>query len=228
MAESVEPEDLRTSGSAVGKAIVAVVSHVPTTRETPLADPDAQVQRLVRQAARRAAVISGGLALPPGPLGMLTLVPDLIAIWKIQAQLVADIAGARGRSGTLSREQMLYCLFRHAASQVLRDVVVRAGERAVVSRLTVTTLQSLASRLGVQLSRQMIAKSASRWLPGIGAAAVAAYAWWDTERVARTADELFSREVVVVDTGAPDAAPAPPVEETPRGRRLRATTSPAP
>lgn len=214
------PDDARGPGAAVGDAIVAVVSRVPDTRETPVADPEARVRELARAAARRAAAISGGLALPPGPLGVLTLVPDLVAIWRIQAQLVADIAGARGRSGSLTREQMLYCLFRHAASQVLRDVVVRAGERAIVHRLTVTALQAIASRLGVQLSGQMIAKTASRWVPGLGAAAVAAYAWWDTERVAKFADDLFSREIVLDPDPVP--APAPPVEETPRGRRLRA------
>lgn len=210
----------RGAGAAVGEAIVAVVSRVPQTRETPLADPEARVRELARAAARRAAAVSGGLALPPGPLGVLTLVPDLVAIWRIQAQLIADIAGVRGRSGSLGREQMLYCLFRHAASQVLRDVVVRAGERAIVHRLTVSALQAIAARLGVQLSQQLIAKAASRWVPGLGAAAVAAYAWWDTERVARVADDLFSREVVL--DADPDAPPAPPVEETPRGRRLRA------
>jgi hypothetical protein len=218
-----EDDAVPRAGTALGDAIVAVISRVPATREAPLADPDARVRELSRQAARRAALVSGGLALPPGPLGVLTLVPDLLAIWRIQAQLVADIAGARGRSGSLTREQMLYCLFRHAASQLLRDVVVRAGERAIVHRLTVGAIQSIAARLGVSLSRQLIAKSASRWVPGLGAAAVAAYAWWDTERVARVADELFASDVVVEP--APSDTPAPPVDETARGRRLRAASS---
>jgi hypothetical protein len=219
--------DARGAATAVGDAIVAVVSRVPETRETPVADPDARVRELARAAARRAAAISGGLALPPGPLGVLTLVPDLIAIWRIQAQLVADIAGARGRSGSLTREQMLWCLFRHAASHVLRDVVVRGGQRAIVHRLTVSALQSIATRLGMQLSHQLVAKAASRWVPGLGAAAVAAYAWWDTERVARVADDLFSREIVL--DPEPGAPPAPQVEETDRGRRLRAESGrPAP
>ena len=100
---------------------------------------------------------------------------------------------------------------------------MRAGERAIVHRLTVGALQSIAARLGVSLSQQLIAKSASRWVPGIGAAAVAAYAWWDTERVGRVADELFGREVVL--DPEPQETPAPLVEETPRGRRLRAASS---
>lgn len=207
----MEPQDEQAApgriAAALGDAIVAVVGRVPATRQVEVDDPAQQVRRLARQAANRAALISGGLALPPGPLGVLTLVPDLVAIWRIQAQLVADIAGARGRSGSLTNEQMLYCLFRHAASQLLRDVVVRAGERVVVHRLTVSAIQAIARRLGLEVSRQLIARTASRWVPGVGAAAVAAYAWWDTERVARTADELFSRELLLDDAVSPSVSP---------------------
>lgn len=207
----MEPQDEQAApgriAAALGDAIVAVVGRVPATRQVEVDDPAQQVRRLARQAANRAALISGGLALPPGPLGVLTLVPDLVAIWRIQAQLVADIAGARGRSGSLTNEQMLYCLFRHAASQLLRDVVVRAGERVVVHRLTVSAIQAIARRLGLEVSRQLIARTASRWVPGVGAVAVAAYAWWDTERVARTADELFSRELLLDDAVSPSVSP---------------------
>ena len=40
---------------------------------------------------------SSGLSLPPGPLGWLTLLPELRSLWQLQTQLVADIAAfARG------------------------------------------------------------------------------------------------------------------------------------
>lgn len=68
-------------------------------------------QQIAMLAGAQAATVSGTLALPPGPLGMLTIVPDLLAVWKIQAQMVADIAGAFGKNAHLSQEQMLYCLF---------------------------------------------------------------------------------------------------------------------
>jgi hypothetical protein len=37
------------------------------------------------------------MALPPGPLGLATVIPDLLAIWKLQQQLVADIAAVFGK-----------------------------------------------------------------------------------------------------------------------------------
>jgi hypothetical protein len=114
------------------KAVLDLISTVPTTNEPRADDPEARCRSIANTAAAKAAVVSGGLSLPPGPLGMLTILPDLITIWKIQSQMVADIAGAFGKKVMLTREQMLYCLFKHAASQAVRDLVIRVGERVIV------------------------------------------------------------------------------------------------
>ena len=124
------------SNKDLGGVIERVISHVPAPRTREVDDPDRAADEIARAAARQAAVLSGSLALPPGPLGMLTVLPDLYLIWKTQRQMVADIFGLYGRAAELSRSHMLYCLFRHAASQVLRDVVVRTGQRIVVEQLS--------------------------------------------------------------------------------------------
>ena len=179
----------------LSQLVVNFVGVVPdSTRKTAL-QPRAAARSLARAAARKAAATSGSLALPPGPLGLLTLVPDLIAVWKIQSQLVADIAAVYGRSATLTKEQMVYCLFRHLASQAVRDLVVRAGERWLVQRASLALLQTVASRIGVHLSKKMIGNSLSRWLPLVGALGVGAYAYYDTNQVASTAMELFERDI---------------------------------
>lgn len=118
-----------------------------------------------------------------------------MAVWRIQAQLVADVAGAFGKSATLTQEEMLYCLFRHAAAQVFRDVVVRTGERVLVRRASLRALQTIAAKLGVKITQRVIAKSVARWLPIVGAAGVGAYAYFDTAQVGGTALDLFSREI---------------------------------
>ena len=81
---------------------------------------------------------------------------------------------------------MLYCLFRHMASQVLRDVVVRAGQRAVVRQLSAGAVASLLKTVGVSVTQRVAGTAASRWVPVVGAAAVGAYAYWDTLQVAKT------------------------------------------
>jgi hypothetical protein len=135
--------------------------------------------------------------LPPGPLGWLTILPEMIAVWKIQAQMVADIAAFYGKKGNLTQEQMLYCLFKHTASQAVRDLVVRVGERMIVKRATLHVLQTVAERVGAKVTQRVIAKTASRWLPVVGALGVASYAYYDTGQVARIAIDLFEQEIEV-------------------------------
>jgi hypothetical protein len=178
----------------VAKAILDVIASVPHTGELLSNNPRERARSLANQAAVRAAAVSGTLALPPGPLGVLTLVPDLVVVWRIQAQMVADIGGAYGKTASVTQEQMIYCLFRHAAAQVVRDLGVRAGERFVFRPATIRLIQSVAARLGLTLSQRLIAKSVARWLPVVGSLGVAAYAFYDTGQVAATAIELFDGE----------------------------------
>ena len=179
---------------AVAKAILDVISSVPHTNEPLSTVPRERCRVIANQAALKAAAVSGTLALPPGPFGVLTLVPDLVMVWRIQAQLVADIGGAYGRTASLTQEQMIYCLFRHAAAQVVRDLGVRMGERFVFRPATLRLIQAVAQRLGISVTQRLIAKSVARWLPVVGSLGVAAYAYYDTGQVAATAIELFEDE----------------------------------
>ena len=175
----------------IAKAILDVIASVPNTAEGLSLNPRERGRAIANQAAIKAAAVSGTLALPPGPLGVLTLVPDLVVVWRIQAQMVADLGGAYGKTAALTQEQMIYCLFRHAAAQVVRDLGVRAGERFVFRPATLALIQRVAARLGLSLSQRLIAKSVARWLPIVGSLGVAAYAYYDTGQVASTALELF-------------------------------------
>ena len=186
------PATVENSRRDVGGTIERVIADVPPSRTHEVMDPASEALAIAKRAAKQAAVLSGSLALPPGPLGMLTVLPDLYLIWKTQRQMVADIFGLYGRSAELTRAHMLYCLFRHAASHVLRDLVVRTGQRVVVQQLTSGTLQGLARMVGVAVTNRVVGSAASRWVPLAGAAAVGAYAYWDTLQVARTAHKLLA------------------------------------
>jgi len=173
-------------------AIERVIADVPSPRTHAVTDPDRQAELVARRAAKHAALLSGSLALPPGPLGMLTVLPDIYLIWKTQRQMVADIFALYGRTAELTRVHMLYCLFRHAASQVLRDVVVRAGQRMVVQQLSGGALRTIVNKVGINMTQRVVGTAASRWVPLAGAAAVGAYAYWDTLQVAKTARKLLA------------------------------------
>ena len=187
--------DDASRGPIIG-ALERILADIPAA-ETGRADlPDSAAKAIAHRAAKRAAVLSGSLALPPGPLGFVTLLPDLYLIWQTQRQMVSDIFGVYGRSAELTRTHMLYCLFRHAASHVLRDVAVRGAERIVIRQLSGGALKSALGSIGVSVSQRLAGNAAGRWIPLAGAAAVGAYAYWDTLQVANTAQKLLTSPVL--------------------------------
>ena len=189
MSESVLPDD--GAAHEVTGVLERVIADVPAPRTHAVDDPVRAAERIVKRAARHAGMLSGSLALPPGPLGMLTVLPDLYLIWQTQRQMIADVFALYGRTAELTRTHMLYCLFRHAASHVLRDVVVRAGERVIVRELSAGALRSALSSVGIIITQRVAGSAASRWVPLVGAVAVGSYAYWDTLQVAKTARRLL-------------------------------------
>ena len=148
------------------EAILDLLANVPDTKRHEESVPATAAREIARRAAAKAAVTAGSLAIPPGPLAWLTIVPELVAVWRIQAQMVSDVAAVYGKTASLTKEHMVYCLFRHTAAQALRDVAVRVAQRSVRGAM-------------------------ARWLPVAGAVGVGAYAYFDTNQVGATAMELF-------------------------------------
>jgi hypothetical protein len=181
----------------ISGAILDLVLQVPPTRENALDQPARRAHTLARQAARNASLVAGSLSLPPGFLGWLTVIPELVGVWRLQAQMISDIAGVYGKRKTLGREQMLYCLFKHVSAQLFRDVVVRVGERVLVRETSLKFLQTLAQTIGVKVTKTVISKGAARFVPLIGAVGVGAYAYFDTLQVARNAVGLFERDITI-------------------------------
>ena len=91
----------------VTESILKLVTSMPTSDEQECSTPDVRARVLARAAARTSAGISGGAALVPGPFGLLSLLPEMFGVWRVQAQLVSDIAAVYGKTATLSTEQMV-------------------------------------------------------------------------------------------------------------------------
>jgi len=186
-----EPTLARTTA-----AILELISRVPVTREPVAEQPARRAAALEAAAKSKTAAVSAAAALPPGPLGWLTLLPEAAMVWRVQSRMVADIAGAYGQADRLTPELMLHCLFRHSAGRAVGGLAVRAGERLLVRHASLRALQPVARAVAGRMARRVFARGAARWVPGLGSAAIAVYAWNDTAQIARTAIEAFSGEIV--------------------------------
>lgn len=176
------------------RILFKVIHEIPTSTEKETTEALIRSRKLISEASFKAAAISGALALPSGVLGWVTILPDLAAIWRLQAQMVADIGAVFGKQGKLTEESMIYCLFRHAAAQALRDLVTRMGQRVVVQRVSWRVADNVLEGIGIKIVQRVARRGIWRLLPAIGALAVAGYAYYDTEQVGETAIEFFSQD----------------------------------
>lgn len=177
----------------INQLLLELLTNLPEPRNVALTtSPD----QLIKTAALKAAAVSGALSLPAGALAFLTLLPDVVAVWKIQAQLVADLAAVSGKSNQLTRETLLYCLFG-ANAMAAEDLVVRIGQRFVVRRSSQKVFESFLGKLGLRIGRSLLGDRIARFIPFVGAAVVARYSFNDTAKVGKTASELFSSEIEI-------------------------------
>ena len=182
--------------------IFELITEIPDSLHCATDDPDAKVKLLIQQASFKAATVSATLSIPAGFTGILTAIPDIAAIWRIQAQLVADVAATYGKLAVLTREAMVWCLFRHSAASLLRDLAVRTGSRIVVQKLSSAALKKIIEKIGLKISSSVVNKTILRAIPAIGAIGNGAYAYYDTTEVGKTAAAYFK---ALADQDAPKA-----------------------
>lgn len=195
MSELPAKPDSDSFARKIVESITRAIARIPTTEMTESPMPTEAARNIARQASLKAAAAAGTLGLPAGPLGWLTILPEMMKVWQIQTQMVADLAGVYGQTACLSREQMTYCLFRHGAAMAVRDLVVRVGERYLVKEVSLKAFQAIARKIGLKVSQRALGKAFSRWVPVVGAVGVAGYAYFDTAQVAKTAIELFEKGI---------------------------------
>ncbi len=207
----------------VAKALHNLVSKVPGSTEQPGPDAAGRAQRIVSRAALKAGAISGAAALPLGPMGLATIFPDLLGIWRLQQQLVADVAAVFGHSRSLTPETMVVCLFQHTDPSIARNLTGRRGGSVLIRKVAEQTLKLLLEKVAIRIGQRLVGKAAARWLPVVGALGVGAHAYVDTTKVGANAIGLFSSGLEL------DVAPTPdPVPTKAASATAKAAAKPSP
>jgi hypothetical protein len=191
IAKKNKKEALKKISEKASGLLYELITDIPGSLYTPIQNPDDKARLLAQRAAWKSATVSTSLSIPAGITGILTAVPDIAAIWKIQAQLVADIAACYGKLALLSREAMVWCLFRHSAASLLRDIAVRTGSRLVVQKLSSAAIKAILAKIGAKVSSKLLGKTLLRAIPAIGALGNGMYAFYDTLEVGKTAAAYF-------------------------------------
>ncbi|TGL15336.1 hypothetical protein [Leptospira meyeri] len=157
--------------------------------------PDDLIRELVQNASFKSGLISATCSLPPGPLGILSILPELLFVYRIQGHLILDIAALYGKEVQVTKELLLYCLFKHGGAHVFRKIIEESSLKILIRPTTVKVFQTLLEKLGLLISKSIIRKQFARWIPIGGAVVTGTFAYYDTKRVGKTAMDLFSKEI---------------------------------
>ena len=84
---------------ALFRILFKVIHEIPKSTPKETSEALIRARKLISETSLKAAAISGALALPFGPSGWLRTFRDLAAIWRLQAQMVADIGALLGKKG---------------------------------------------------------------------------------------------------------------------------------
>jgi len=173
-------------------------------RNNPLKIPsESEVGSLIRASVAQNAAVSGGASLIPGPWGMLAVVPELILVIRNQIGLIYDIGAAYGKKDVMTKELALG-IFISAMGSSAGSLLVFHGGKVLVKRASLRVIQRLIVLLGGKITQAAIKSAVAKWLPGVGAAAMAAWSGYVTKQIGAKAREIMQKEIELDGSAALD------------------------
>jgi uncharacterized protein (DUF697 family) len=152
-------------------------------------------KEMTSKASWEAFWVSTAAGIPPGPLGMATIVPELVTIIKIQINLVYRIAKFHGKEQQVTPTIILHILATALGIVLGRNLLRKIGTRFIVKALSAQVIKTLAQKLGITIATRLLAKIGARWIPIITAPIFGAFSKSQTKRVGIAANEIFSSDI---------------------------------
>lgn len=152
------------------------------------------VSSIISSSATANAVITGGSSLIPGPWGMAAVLPELTLVIRNQVQLIYDIGVAHGKEEQITKE-LLLGIFISALGTGAGSLLIIKGGKVLVRRASLRVIQRIIAMLGGRITQQAIKSAVSKWLPIVGAAAMATWTAHTTKKIGKRADEIFSLDI---------------------------------
>lgn len=163
---------------------------------------DKTPKQLMNKSAWQAFGSSTLAGLPPGPIGMTTIIPELLVVTKIQVNLVYAIAKYYKKQNMLN-DSMILLIFSNALGLGLgKDFVKKYGGKLLIKVLHSEAIQKIATRIGLEIVSRITAKAAGRWVPVVLAPVFGAMSRAFTRKIGREAIRLFKADIVLVQAKA--------------------------
>jgi hypothetical protein len=153
---------------------------------------------MIKTASWKAFAVSTASGLAPGPAGWVTILPEIIAVTKIQINLVYAIAKHYGQISKFGSGTVML-VFANAAGIATRGAVARVGERLIVRALSSKAVTALSQRIGVKIGARITQRIIGRWVPVVLAPVFGAFSKSMTKKIGYEAVKLFSSDFDIIE-----------------------------
>lgn len=155
---------------------------------------EAEVGNIIKSYANQNAIIAGAANMVPGPWGMLAIFPELTLIIRNQIQMIYDIGVAYGKESQLD-SKLLLAIFSTVLGGGAIGLATVKGSQLLVKRASLRVIQKIIVWLGGKITQRVLKQVLAKWLPVVGAAAMAIWARQSTMSMGQAAAELLKLEI---------------------------------
>ncbi len=151
---------------------------------------------IIARYSRNNALLSGTVSLIPGPFGMLAVVPEIVKVMHSQIQMVYDIGASYGKEANITKEVLLGVVISGVGTGA-GVLFVMQGSTVLVKRASLRVFQKVVAQLSGRVTQQALKSAIGKWLPGVGAVAIAAWSHYMTGQIGKKAKEFFDKDIIV-------------------------------
>ncbi|MBT3223944.1 MAG: TerB family tellurite resistance protein [Proteobacteria bacterium] len=142
------------------------------------------------------AAIVGALTLIPGPWGLFAVVPEIVLVIRNQVKMVYDIGVAHGKDEVMTRELLLGISMSATGTGTIGFLTMHGG-KVLVRRPALRVFQKLIAVFAGRITQRLIKSAIAKWVPVVGAIAMAVWTKTSTARVGRTANEILAKPIEI-------------------------------
>ncbi len=164
-------------------------------QEHPTKPDITKVEDIISKYANYNFGISGGIGLIPGPLGMIAAVPEIAMIIRNQFAMIYDIGHAYGKAKVMNKELMAGIFLASLGTKGI-GVLTMHGSKIFVKRASLRVFQKMVQVLGGKILQRAARAMITKWLPIVGAAAMAVWSRYTTKELGNYAIKILEREII--------------------------------
>lgn len=157
-------------------------------------------EEMVKSASWKAFAISTAAAIPPGFIGYVTILPEIIAVTKVQINLIYSIAKYYRKAATMNATITTLIFANETGIAIGQDVVKKVGPKLVVRALGTKALRPITQRIAARIGARVTQRLVARWIPFLLAPVFGAFSKSMTTTIGKYAIKLFQNDIEIIES----------------------------